>query len=317
MHGRLDASPTVRETLPPVLDVLLEVIAPVLLVATVGGVVGRWLGLSVDTLSNVVFYLFSPALVFTAIAYAQVAADDVGRILVVALGVFLVNVACASAWGWSRGTDPETRAVAVISSAAPNQGNMGLPMAQLAFGARGLQVAVVIWVIGTVVWSSLGIAAGMVAKGGHTRLSALATPFRFPTIYAALLGLVVNVGEISLPVAIGDSVDTLADAAIPCMLVVLGLSFRLPEAHHLAEPVAASVNRLVIGPLAAWPLTALVGLEGVTASTAILLAGMPAAVMTTILALQLGLRTELAVRVVIVSTALSILSLTVLITLLR
>ena len=120
-----------------------------------------------------------------------------------------------------------------------------------------------------------------------------------------------------MPVAIRDTVDTLADAAIPCMLVVLGLSFHLPKRDHLTEPFAASVNRLVVGPLAAWPLAAAVGLGGVTSSTTIMMAGMPTAVVTTILALQLGLRSELAVRAVVVSTALSVVSLTVLITLLR
>jgi predicted permease len=168
-----------------------------------------------------------------------------------------------------------------------------------------------------VLWSSLGITAGTIAKGGHTRLSALTAPLRYPSIYAALAGLAVNVGEITLPVAIDDAVESLAQASIPCMLVVLGLSFRMPRVEHLEEPLAVSANRLVIGPLAAWPLTALVGLGGITASTQIMMAGMPTAVMTTILALQLGLRSELAVRVVIVSTLCSIVTLTVLITLLR
>ena len=299
------------------LSVLVDVIVPVLLVAAVGGVVGRRLGLSVDTFSSAVFWLFSPALVFTSIAGVQLAAGDVAKIVVVAIAVFVVNVAVAAMWSWFRGSDPETRACAVVAGAVGNQGNLGLPMARLAFGERGLQIAVVIWVIGIVLAASAGITAGTVAKGGHTHLSALAAPFRFPTIYAAAIGLVVNLGDVTLPVAIHDSVSTLAAAAIPCMLVVLGLSFHLPRPDHLVEPLAVSANRLVVGPLVAWPLTAAVGLSGVTASTTIMLAAMPSAVMTTIIVLQLGMRSEVAVRAVVVSTLLSVVSLTVLITLLR
>lgn len=299
------------------LNVLVDVVVPVMLVAALGGIVGRRLGLSVDTFSTAVFYLFSPALVFVSIAGVQVEAGDVGKLVFVAVTVFLANIAVALAWSWFRGSDPETRACAVVSGAIANQGNLGLPMARLAFGERGLQIAVVIMVIGVVLSSSVGITAGTVAKGGHTHLSALVAPFRYPSIYAAVAGLVVNVGDISLPVAIRDSVETLSDASIPCMLVVLGLSFAVPKPDHLVEPLAVSANRLVVGPLLAWPLTAAVGLGGITASTSIMMAGMPTAVMTTIIVLQLGMRSELAVRAVVVSTLASIASLTVLITLLR
>jgi predicted permease len=180
-----------------------------------------------------------------------------------------------------------------------------------------LQIGVLIWVIGVVLATSAGITAGTIAKGGHSHLSALTAPFRYPSIYAAIAGLIVNLGDITLPVALQESFDTLAAAAIPCMLLVLGLSFHVPRPDHLVEPVAISVNRLVIGPLVAWPLALAVGLDGISESTSIMMAGMPTAVMTTIIVLQLGLRTELAVRAVIVSTLASVATLTVLLTLLR
>ena len=190
-------------------------------------------------------------------------------------------------------------------------------MARLAFGERGLQIAVVIMVVGQILTASVGVTAGTMAKGEHSHLAALAAPLRYPTIYAAVAGLLVNVTAVRLPVAFADSLDTLAQASIPCMLVVLGLSFRLPKPGHLVDPLAVSANRLLIGPLVAWPLTAGVGLAGVTAATSIMMAGMPTAVMTTIIALQIGLRGDLTVRAVVVSTLVSAATLTVLITLLR
>jgi predicted permease len=231
--------------------------------------------------------------------------------------VFFANIAVALTWTRLRGADAHTRAAAIVGGAVANQGNLGLPMARLAFGERGLQIAVVIMVVGQILTSSVGVAAGTMAKGEHSHLSALAAPFRYPTIYAAVAGLLVNVTGVKLPVPFADSLDTLAQAAIPCMLLVLGLSFRLPKPGHLVDPIAVSANRLLVGPLVAWPLTAGVGLAGVTASTSIMMAGMPTAVMTTIIALQIGLRGDLTVRAVVVSTLVSAATLTVLITLLR
>ena len=298
-------------------DVFFEVVLPVLLVAAAGGIVGRRLAFSTETLSKAVFYLFSPCLVFTSIADIELSGGDIGRLIAVAVGVFAVNAIVASVWSSARRSDRATRASSVLAACVVNQGNMGLPMARLAFGEAGLAIAVVMFVTGVVLWSSAGIALGAWARGTHRGARVALAPLRYPSIYAAALGAFVNIANIDLPTLIRESTVSLADASIPCMLVVLGLQFRRPRLYDLAEPLATSVNRLLIGPLAAWPLAALIGLEGIPARTAIMMAGMPTAVMTTILAIELDARPELAVRNVVLTTILSIGSLTVLITLLR
>jgi predicted permease len=299
------------------LDVFFEVVLPVLAVAAAGGIVGRRLGFSLETMSKAVFYLFSPCLVFTSIAEIQLSGGDIARLVLVAVAVFAANAIVAFGWSIARRSDRETRAAGVLSTCVVNQGNMGLPMAALAFGEAGLQIAVVVFVAGVLLWSSAGIALGSLARGTHSPRRAMAAPFRYPSIYAAVAGAVVNVTDFDLPVALAESTRSLGQASVPSMLVVLGLQFRRPRLDDLAEPVASSVNRLVIGPLVAWPIGALIGLGGVTARTSIMMAGMPTAVMSTILAIELDARPELVVRTVIVSTLLSIASLTILIGILR
>jgi predicted permease len=101
------------------------------------------------------------------------------------------------------------------------------------------------------------------------------------------------------------------------MLIVLGLQFHAPSRRDLVDPLLVSANRLVLGPLVAWAAASALGLGGVPWATSILLAGMPTAVMVTILSAELDARPALAVRCVIVSTMLSLATLTVLITLVR
>lgn len=299
------------------LDVLLDVILPVLLIATVGGIVGRRLGFAPATLSNAVFYLFSPALVFSSMASVDLGGDVVGPVVAVAVIVFFVNLAVALGWAALRHSDPDTRAVGAISAAVANQGNMGLPMARLAFGSTGLDIAVIVIVIGVLLWSSVGIAVGTLARGGSTGWAVLKAPLRYPSIYAALAGVAVNLTGLDLPDVFDESIGTLAQASIPTMLVVLGLQFRMPQLRDLAEPLAASANRLLVSPLVAWPLSIAFGLDGAARGTSVMLASMPTAVVTTIIAAQLGAKVDDAIRTVIVSTMLSIVTLTALITLLR
>jgi predicted permease len=198
----------------------------------------------------------------------------------------------------------------------PNQGNIGLPMARLAFGPTGLAFATVLFAFGVILNASAAVALGALVLGEHTPRRALLAPLRYPSIYAAAAGVIVNVLNVNLPVAIEVPIATLAQAAIPCMLVVLGLSFQTPKLGDLEHPVAVSVNRLLFGPLAAYALASLVGLEGTARDVTILMAGMPAAVNTTILTARLGADVPLAVRIVVASTLLSIVTLTALLTIL-
>jgi malate permease and related proteins len=299
------------------LDVFVEVVLPVLLVAAAGGYVGRKLGFSLDTMSKAVFYLFSPCLVFTSIAEIEVSGGDIARLVGVAASVFAINAVFAFGWSIARHTDRATRAAGVLSSCVVNQGNMGLPMAALAFGEAGLQIAVVVFVTGVLLWSSAGIALGSLARGTHSPWRAMIAPLKYPSIYAAVAGAIVNVADIDLPVAISESTSSLGQASVPSMLVVLGLQFRRPRLDDISEPIAASANRLLVGPLVAWPIGAAFGLSGVAANTSIMMAGMPTAVMSTILAIELDAKPELVVRTVIISTLLSIASLTILISILR
>ena len=130
------------------------------------------------------------------------------------------------------------------------------------------------------------------------------------------MGVLLNLLDVDVPTVVWEPVTTLAAASIPCMLVVLGLSFRMPRFYDVTDSLAVSVNRLVLGPLVAWGLAAALGLSGTTAAVVILMAAMPAAVNTTILAGQLGANVPLAVSAVVTSTLVSIGTLAVLLTLL-
>jgi predicted permease len=102
------------------------------------------------------------------------------------------------------------------------------------------------------------------------------------------------------------------------MLVVLGLQLRnVAEHEDLVDTIAVNIGRLLIAPIAAWGTATVLGLEGVERGTLVILAAMPVAVITTILATEFKARPDFVTRVVITSTLASVLTLTVLIDLLR
>src|SRR5262245_34141391 len=98
------------------LDVLLEVVLPVPAVGAIGGLVGRRLRFETATLSNAVFWLFSPALVFTSLSTIRLEGGEVARLTAVAVALFVGNAALGIGWARLRGADQDTRAVAAVTS---------------------------------------------------------------------------------------------------------------------------------------------------------------------------------------------------------
>ena len=299
------------------LRVFLEVVLPVFLVALLGGAVGRWRNIPISAISALVFYLFTPALVFYSLATTNVSADVSGKIVAVMLFTFACMFAASSVWSFVRGHDAPMRAAVALGATTPNVGNMGLPVSQLAFGSAGLDVAVMSFVVGSVMANSVGIAVGSMAGGGSKR-EALRAPLRFPALYAAIAGVLVNVLNVDLPVTIESPAESLAGAAIPTMLVVLGLQLRhAGGTEYLTDTAAVNLGRLVLSPGSAWLACILLGLEGISRSALIVAAAMPTAVVATIVATETKANPHFVTRVVVTTTIASMASLSVLISLVK
>lgn len=297
------------------LDVFLDVIAPVLVMAALGGLVGRRFDVPVEVLSNLVFNLFAPALVFRTLSTVELSGDT-ARIAGTTLLVLAASAVLSLMASWARRHDAPTRATLALGSSVSNGGNMGLPVALLAFGQVGLDVAVLAFVVGGIWANSAGVMLASMA-GGSTK-GALRAPLTAPALWAASTALIVNALDVEIPTVVSASASTLGDASIPLMLVVLGLQLR-PDigGEGMADLVQIAIIRLLIGPVLALGAVELLGVHGASHDTLIVLGAMPTAVFTVVLATQYGARPTLVSRAVILTTVLSIATLTVLISIVR
>lgn len=298
------------------LDVFLEVVLPVAITAGLGGLGARWRRLPADIPSALVFYIFAPALVFHAMSTTLVSANDSLNIVLVMLASFVAMYAVAMLWSTLRGHDAPMRAAVAVGATTPNVGNMGLPVSQLAFGDLGLQIAVMNFVAGAVLVNTAGIA--IAAMAGGSRRDALLAPLKYPALYAAAAGIAVNATSLDLPVAIETPAETLGAAAIPTMLVVLGIQLgSMTGRDSVVDLAAVNLARLLIAPAAAWLAVEALDIEGVTRGTLIVLSAMPTAVSAIVLATTFRARPSFVTQVVVSSTVASMVTLTLLIDLVR
>ncbi len=306
---------------------LVNVILPVVLVASVGVVLARRFPIDIDSVNKVSLYGFTPALAYATVVTTQVSARDSLRLVGAYLGAMALAAAVAVAAahvvtgsrarsrvavgagmpGSESREEPEkhgTRRIVVGCTIIGNNGNFGLPIALLALGRQGLDQALVIFIASLLVMFTIGpalLGARDGLLGGIRRVTLL------PVTWALVVALVVRGTGTSTPAPLMSAIQLLADAAVPLVLLCLGLQLGQNLRIHLTRPVLLSVGlRLVVVPLAAIVVGRLAGLSGLTLQSLVLACAMPTAVNAYMLAREFSDDPSTAASAVALSTFTSI-----------
>jgi hypothetical protein len=295
----------------PILNIIYNIIAPIFIVVALAMLLGYRFSPDPRVFSRVIFYLFSPFLVVNSLAKSDLQANEIGLIAVMVLLFYLVMAVVS--WSLARffRFDRQLESAFMLSVVVINAGNYGLPLSEFAFGPAGLQRAVIFYVVTAVLANTFGVF--LASRGAASIRQSLFNVLLVPLPYATAVGLLINLGHITLPLPLERAITLLSQATVPCMLVVLGLQLARVSAKRQWRPVLlATAARLVVAPLIAFPLVALLGLSGVTRQVAIVQASMPTAVISTVLAAEFGADVEFTASVVLVSTLASMVTLTIL-----
>ena len=262
------------------------------------------------SLNRLSLYGTVPALVFTSLSQTEVEPAAAGRLLL-GQGLYF-GLALGLAWLVSARLDTPVRRGFLATSTFSNSANMMLPVTLFAFGQAGLERALILYVLVTVVMFSLG---PLILAGG-------APPYRkvlgLPVLWAAVLGLSFNGLGWSLPLGVERGIGVLSEAAVPLVLLVLGM-----QVHRSGVFVPRGANwlgagfKLLVGPLIGLAAGLLVGASGLDLAVLTLLGAMPPAVNTFMLALEFGGAADDVAQTVVLATVLSLVSLSVVVFLVK
>ena len=193
-----------------------------------------------------------------------------------------------------------------------NGGNYGMPVVLFAFGRDALSHSVAYFVASSLVSNTFGVF--LAATGRRTLRQALIGITKVPAIYGVVAATLVVSSGLTLPLAVTRPIELLSNAALPVMLLVLGMQLErasLPD--RPAVVFVAVVLSLVVAPVVALGLVRVLGLAGAARQAAVIQASMPAAVVTTILALEFDVAPTFVTSVVFATTIASPFTLTALI----
>lgn len=296
--------------------ILWQVLAPIFLLAGAGYLLAKRLDVQSSGLAKAAFYVFSPCLLFDKFSHSSLSAFELGRITLFA--VLTIAGSGLIAWLASKmlRNDRLLGSAFVLTAIAGNTGNYGLPANQFAFGDAALEPAVVYYAMSTLILSTLGIYVA--ASGRRSAGAALRNVLRVPLAYAGIAGLLVWASGFKLPLPIERFAGLAGQAAIPVMLIILGMQLadiHLREEWRLIS--LASAIKLLSGPVLGIVLAGLLGISGLARQAVIVEASMPTAVMALVLATEYDTLPRFVAGVVLVSTLASLVTVTLLLTFLH
>jgi len=299
------------EPVVELVSIFLNILLPVFAIVLLGYVGGPRLGLEPRTLSKLAYYILVPAFVFNVFSKAEVQVELTVRMAIffiaVTSGAILVSFLVARL----SGAKAELAAAYVLVAAFGNVGNFGLPVIDFKVGAEGLLPASVYFLVG----STFGFLVGVMAATWHRdggRWRAAWAAFTTPGVFAVVPAFLVNSLQAPIPAFIERSVALMAGALIPVMLLTLGVQLaEMGRPHIDRHVIGASLIRLLVSPALALALAPLCGLTGVERSVGIVQAAMPAAVLTSLIALEHDLIPDFVTTVVLFSTVASAVTLTI------
>ena len=220
---------------------ILEVMIPVIAVAGLGYLYSLRYRTDLAGINAISVNVFLPALVFTVMSSQDFDLDSYPGLAIAATAVFFGSGLIA--WPVAVLLKYNTRTF-VPPMMFNNCGNLGLPLALLAFGDTGLAPAIVLLIVTNLLYFSFGIY--IVDRQVHWRNVLLSPP-----ILASVAGLIVSLGDVPIPSMIATPIAMLGDALIPVMLFALGI--RLVDVNlsdwkiGLVGAVLCPLTALIVG----------------------------------------------------------------------
>ncbi|CQR58887.1 AEC family transporter [Paenibacillus riograndensis] len=299
-----------------VLSTLVEVIVPLSIPVISGALLGRYKNLDTKPLLTLYLYFLSPAIILDTLATAEISFGDVYKTLAFSLMNLLVLWALAKLLGRVLKLAPAEAAGLTLISTFTNSVNYGLPLVLLAFGQLGLDKASVYVIAQMVIVNTIGVY--FAARSQFSAGSAVRSVFSLPAIYAAILALLLRALGLHMPQEIASGVSMVAGAYSPVVLAILGVQMVRVQTAQVARNVQLAFwtgmsVRLLLAPLSAALLLVLLNISGTLFAVLLILASMPVAVNSVVLAERFGSSPALVSRCILWTTLASFLVLPILI----
>jgi hypothetical protein len=234
--------------------------------------------------------------------------ETVGIALSAAGGVLAM---LALTWGVLRlvGTVPAVAGTVLLAASWPNATYLGLPVLEAAFGEWARRVAIQYDLFACFpLLMTVGVLLARHYGTDGLRENPLLTLLKVPPLWAALVAVVLNLGNVPPPPALASLLSDLGESVPPLMLLALGMSLTWSGGGKGVLPLLGLILVVQLGlqPAAVALIADGAGLSGELYRAVLVEAAMPTMVLGVVLCDRYGLDTALYAKAVTLTTAVSL-----------
>ncbi len=267
-------------------------------------------------LTKFVFYFALSAMLFRFSANLSLAEVWDGRLVAAYLWGTAFVYGIATLVCYFRGISTEITAIEAQCAVIGNVGFLGVPMLTLLLGAEAIGPVMLALAIDLIVFSSLIVILITGSRDGRMSLAILRTIglglIKNPMIVAISLGLLWSGLKIPIPDPMNEFLALLGAAATPGALFAIGASLASKSAERLSVAGWLSFCKLVVHPMfVAFACFVLFKVDPYKSTVVISAAALPVAGNVYILAQHYGVAPQRVSAAILVSTALSIMTVSV------
>ncbi len=303
---------------------VFNALVPVILFIAMGFFVGRWgwiRAASVKDLSNLVFMVLTPALLFRTMSTVHVQDLDFGPIAIYFAAAGLVFAATMAVYGFS-----SLAAARALAHTFSNTIMIGVPLVGLAFGQQGLVTlftlisvhSLILLTSATVVFE-LAVARERRGHAGHaqvplwrTVLQAIRNGIVHPVPLPILAGLLFAQTGWQLPEMLDRPLQVLAAALGPMALLLVGIALAHTRiGNHWRGALRVAVIKNLALPATLGTLAWALGLSGPAIAVMFTAAAMPVGANVLLFTQRYGVMQEEVSSAIALSTALALITLPV------
>jgi predicted permease len=296
---------------PQILSIFIDIVTPVFFLVFIGYMAGPRLALDARTLSRTAYFILIPCFVFDMISQMDIDLSSAGQMMLHATLTHFAVAAAAFIIARLLKCSKQMTAAFVIIATFGNVGNLGLSLIDFRLGEAARVPATIYFI--TIVIVAFVICVGAASLSRGTGLSAVLSVFKTPALIAMVPSLFFYGTDVEPPLFLVRITGLLGRAMIPVMLLTLGVQLsEIKKIKFTVNVIIASAIRLAAAPLIAVGLTFFFTLSGMEIGAGILQAGMPVAVLGSIIAIEYDVVPEFVTTTVLFSTLLSLITLTVL-----
>lgn len=261
------------------------------------------------SLNKLVVNLAIPSLIFMALYRIDISIlPSLTPIPIICILIGVISGLIAYFWGKIKGYSKKTRWSIMLPAIMLNSGFLGYPITLGVFGVNGL-VRAIFYDLGSILMF-IGLGIILLTTFGGSKRDVIRRALLFPPLWGIILGLMANYFHAPIGFVVSDVLIFLSGAAIPLIMISLGLSLELKGIkEHFSDATFVSIVRLIISPAIAVLIISIFGLTGLERTVTLIESAMPSAMLSVVLAITYDLDIRLTAACVFFSTILSLITL--------